>query len=79
MSLVSSGAVFPDLTEDGVFGGECKIESECVELAVKYLRILVKNIGNYETQERRIAKQNRTMSKYCWKSNHLIFCYKFTY
>ena len=65
MSPLSSGAEFQNLTKDDVLGGECKIESECVELAVKYLRILVKNIGNYETQDRRIAKQNRTMSKYC--------------
>ena len=62
MSPLSSGAQFQNLTEDDVLGGECRIEPECVELAVKYLRILVKNIGNYETQERRIAKQNRTMS-----------------
>ena len=42
---------------------ECGIDSGCIELAVRYLKMVNMNIGNYLTQEHRIEKQNKTMSK----------------
>ena len=39
------------------------IDSGCIELAVRYLKMVNMNIGNYLTQEHRIEKQNKTMSK----------------
>ena len=43
---------------------ECRIDSACIELAVRYLKILNMNVGNYFAQDHRITKQNKTMSKY---------------
>ena len=43
---------------------ECRIDSACIELAVRYLKILNMNVGNYLAQDHRITKQNKTMSKY---------------
>ena len=46
---------------------ECRIDSACIELAVRYLKILNMNVGNYFAQDHRITKQNKTMSKYTHK------------
>ena len=47
----------------GALDSECGIDSGCIELAVRYLKMVNMNIGNYLTQEHRIEKQNKTMSK----------------
>ena len=41
----------------------CTGRSDCVDEAVESLKVLSTNIANYLTQDRRIAKQSKTMGK----------------
>ena len=42
---------------------KCKVTSECIDMAVKYMKMLNTNIANYQAQDHRITKQNKTMCK----------------
>ena len=64
--LGSNGRTYNKLKTDKIkpsYQQECSIDSDCIEMAVNYMKILTKNIGNYLTQDRRITKQNKTMCK----------------
>ena len=51
---------------------KCRIDSACIELAVRYLKMLNMNVGNYFAKDHRITKQNKTISKYTQKFPHIL-------